>query len=240
MKQTIKKTLPFSIYQPILKWWRKPQPKEITWGNLRRLKPISNVFGLDRGNAIDRYYIESFLARQALNIQGNVLEIADNTYTIKFGSDRVTKSDILHATEGNPQATIIADLTNASNIPSDTFDCIICTQTLPFIYEIKATLQTLHRILKPGGVLLATIPGISQISRYDMDRWGDYWRFTSLSAKKLFQEFFLDKKIEVETYGNVLSAISFLQGISTEELKKEELDYCDPDYEVIITVRAIK
>ena len=33
-------------------------------------------------------------------------------------------------------------------------------------------------IAEPGGSLLLTVPGISQIARYD-DHWGDYWRFTS-------------------------------------------------------------
>jgi len=98
----------------------------------------------------------------------------------------------------------------------------------------------MHRCLRPGGVVLATGTGISQISRYDMDRWGDYWRFTSLSARRMFEEVFADGAVTVKSYGNVLAATALLQGISANELKPAELDVQDPDYEVVITIEAIK
>ena len=198
------------------------------------------MFGLDRGNAIDRYYIENFLGRFANDIRGHVLEVGDNTYTVRFGGEHVVKSDVLHVTSGNPQATIVADLSNGHDSPSDAFDCIILTQTLQYIYDVRAALRTLYRILKPHGVLLATFPGISQVSRYDMDRWGDYWRFTSLSALLLFEEAFPGGNVEVQPHGNVLSAAAFLFGLAAEDLTRRELDYNDPDYEVTIAVRAVK
>ena len=212
----------------------------VRFGSLRRLQPISRKFGFDRGQCIDRYYIENFLAAHAADIRGHILEIGDDTYTRRFGGERVTKSDVLHVQGGNPKATIVADLTCADHIPSDTFDCIIFTQTLQFIYDVWAALRTLYRILKPGGVLLATFPGISQISRYDMDRWGDYWRFTTLSARRLFEEVFPPECVKVNVHGNVLAATAFLHGLAAEELQREELDYHDPDYELLITVRAVK
>ena len=157
--------------------------KRIRWGNLRRITPISRVFGFDRGQPIDRYYIEAFLQRQSHDIRGRVLEIGDPEYTHKFGSDRVTQSDVLHAVSGNPQATLVGDLATGQGIPHNVFDCIILTQTLLFVYDFHAAVTNCYAALKPGGVLLATFPGISQISRYDMDRWGDYWRFATRSAK---------------------------------------------------------
>ena len=212
----------------------------VNLGSLRRLTPISRYFGGDRGLIIDHYYIERFLLTYASNIRGHVLEIGDDNYTRKFGGDRVTKSDVLHVMEGNPMATIVADLTCADHIPSDTFDCIIFTQTLQFIYDVRAAIRTLYRILKPGGVLLATCHGISQISRYDMDYWGEYWRFTTLSTRLLFEEVFPVENIEVRAHGNVLAAIAYLHGLAAEELTKQELDYHDPDFELIITVKAVK
>ncbi|MGL4881520.1 MAG: methyltransferase domain-containing protein, partial [Waterburya sp.] len=186
--------------------------------------------------------IENFLLRQSQDIQGRVLELLDNTYTLRFGGDRVTQSDILHAPMGDiaPSVSIVADLTSADNIPSDSFDCIILTQTLQFIYDFRAAIKTIYRILKPGGVLLLTVPGISQISREDMDLWGEYWRFTSLSVQKLFEEVFGQTTIQVENYGNILTATAFLYGLATQELRQSELDYHDPNYEVIITLRAVK
>ena len=213
----------------------------VRFGTLRRLTPVSRRFGWDRGGLpIDRYYIERFLERHAHDIAGHVLEVRDDAYTRRFGGDRVIRADVLHPTSDNPKATIVADLTRAEHLPGDTFDCIVLTQVLPFIPDVQAAVRTLHRMLRPGGVVLATMPGISQIIRYDMDRWGDYWRFTSLSARRIFECGFPQGDVEVEAHGNVLAATGFLQGLSSRELRPDELDYHDRDYEVLITVRAVK
>jgi len=216
-------------------------PRLVRFGSLRRLTPVSRRFGWDRGGLpVDRYYIEGFLRRHAGDIRGRVLEARDDAYTRRFGGASVTGADVLHPTPDNPHATIVADLTCADQIPGDTFDCIVLTQVLPFIPDVPAAVRTLHRILRPGGVALVTVPGISQIVRYDMDRWGDYWRFTSLSARRLFEAAFPAGEVRVEVHGNVLAATAFLQGLSTRDLRPDELDYCDADYEVLITVRAVK
>lgn len=216
-------------------------PAPVRFGSLRRLAPVSRKFGWDRGGLpVDRYYIEGFLARHAGDIAGRVLEARDDTYTRRFGGDRVRQADVLHPVPGNPKATIVADLTRGDQLPDEAFDCIVLTQVLPFIPDVQEAARTLHRILRPGGVVLATMPGISQIVRYDMDRWGDYWRFTSLSARRLFECAFPGGTVEVESHGNVLAATAFLQGLSTRDLRPEELDHHDPDYEVLITVRAVK
>jgi SAM-dependent methyltransferase len=198
------------------------------------------VFGFDRGLCIDRYYIEVFLQRHSTDVRGRVLEIGDPGYTCKFGGDRVTCSDVLHAVPGNPQATLVGDLATGEGVPKEAFDCMILTQTFIFIYDVQAAVANCYAALKPDGVLLATFPGISQISRYDMDRWGDFWRFTDASARQLFGQVFGPENITVETHGNVLVACALLHGLAAHELKQEELSYCNPDYQVLITVRAVK
>ncbi len=220
--------------------WKLQPFRHVRFGNLRRLTPISRVFGFDRGLPIDRYYIEAFLEKYANDIKGNVLEIGDDSYTRKFGGIRVSRSEVLHAIPGNPQATIVGDLETGAGIPQEAFHCMILTQTLLFIYDVKAAIANCYTTLKPGGVLLATFPGISQISRYDMDRWGDYWRFTTLSARRLFEDVFPAENVNVQSHGNVLIAIAFLHGLATQELKQKELEYHDSDYQVLITVRAVK
>lgn len=219
------------------------RPERVEFGSLRRLRPLSRNFGWDRGGLpVDRFYIEAFLTRHVQDVTGRVLEVRDDAYTQRFGGDRVERSDVLHPVPGNPAATIVADLADAdaSALPTDAFDCVILTQVLPFIADVGAALRTVNRILRPGGVVLATVPGISQIVRRDMDAWGDYWRFTSLSARRLFEEAFPAGSVEVEAHGNVLAATAFLHGIASTELDAEELHHFDPDYEVLITVRAVK
>jgi len=212
----------------------------VRFGSLRRLKPISPEWGSERGLPIDRYYIERFLANHAQDIQGHVLEVGTNKYTRTFGGERVIKSDVLHVAEEKPDVTIIGDLTKADHIASNSFNCIILTQTLQFIYDVPAAIETIFRIMKPGCVVLATVPGISQVSRYDMERWGDYWRFTSLSLQRMFETVFPEANIHIKAFGNVLVTTAFLQGLATEELRRKELEFVDPDYELLITLRAVK
>jgi len=114
------------------------------------------------------------------------------------------------------------------------------TQTLQFILDVREAVRHLFGGLRPGGVLVATVPGISQVSRCDMDRGGEYWRLTSLGAKRLFEEFLPSRNVEVNAHGNVLAAIAFLHGLAAEELGGEELDYRDPDYELLVTICAVK
>jgi hypothetical protein len=236
---------------PLRQWLRAKQRQfglhrrpvgTVAFGDLRRLTPISPVFGFDRGlPIIDRYYIEGFLAGHAGDIRGWVLEMGDATYTNRFGGDRVTRSDVMHYVAGNSMATIVGDLTKADHIASDSFDCIILTQTLQMILDVNAAVHHLHRVLKPGGVLLATSHGISRIARREgTDPWGEYWRFTAQSTRHLLGALFPADHLQVVTYGNVLSAAASLYGLAAADLTPPELDHCDPNFEVIIAVRAQK
>lgn len=216
-----------------------PLPGKVKMGSFNRITPFSTDFGYDRGGPVDRYYIENFLARQSNFIKGSVLEIGDNEYTIRFGGDKIHTSDILHINDSNPKATIVGDLSDAAHIPTNSFNCIILTQTLHLIYNYKGALETCYRILKPGGVLLITVPGISQIHHGE---WGKYWMwsFTGCSMERMLSEVFGAGSINVETFGNVLVATAFLYAMGVSELKTEQLNYSDPQYQVIITAKATK
>jgi SAM-dependent methyltransferase len=210
----------------------------VDFGNLRRLDPVSAEFGYDRGRPVDRYYIERFLSARAGAIRGRVLEFGEPLYTNMFGHDRVSRSEILDVT-GGPHATYTCRLEEGEELPSEAFDCIIFTQTLQYIYDLPAGLRTLHRILKPGGIVLATVPGITRICHeHYTDSW--FWSFTAVSASRLFSEFFTAASLELEVFGNVLAATAFLYGLADADLKRRELDHLDPDYEVIIGVCAQK
>lgn len=219
---------------------RRPPVGLVRFGSLRRLTPISSDWGEDRGRPIDRFYIERFLEQRKDDVRGHVLEIQENDYTIRFGADRVTISDVLSVAPGNPRATIIADLTDAPNIPDDTFDCVLVTQTLQLVYDVRAAMRTVHRILRPGGVMLATLPGITKIARDDVDDWCAQWHFSEPSARRLVGEVFGIGNVQTTSHGNVLAAISFLHGLAISELKKSELEHEDRDFPLVITVRAVK
>jgi hypothetical protein len=189
---------------------------------------------------LDRFYIEGFLEEHADAISGRVLEVADNLYTRRFGGDRVTRSDVVHAAPGNPTATVVARFEEEGALPASAFDCIIATQTLQMIYRVGDAVRGLHAALKPGGTVLATVPGIAGTSMYDAERWGDHWRFTAQSAQRLFADVFEPSDVRVQAYGNRLAAVALLHGFSTAELSEPALRYRNVEYDVIIGVAATK
>lgn len=219
---------------------QRPRVGHIDWGDFDRTRPINANWGYERGTPIDRYYIGRFLQKNAEYIRGRVLEVAGNEYTEKYGGDRVERSDVLHPTEGNPRATIIADLEEPSQLTNELFDCIVCTQTLQLVFDVNTAMANLYRFLKPGGVLLMSVPGISQICREDMGIAGDYWRFTAAALQRLVEVWFPTDAVHIESHGNVKASIGFLHGISETEVPQEELLENDPQFQLLLTAVARK
>jgi hypothetical protein len=89
-------------------------------------------------------------------------------------------------------------------------------------------------------VLLATLPGISQISREDNRDWGDWWRFTARSAQRLFADVYGKEHVQVRQHGNVHAAAAFLYGLAAEDLDLSTLELTDPDFHLVMTVRAVR
>ena len=211
----------------------------VEWGDLRRRQPLSERWGRDRGTAIDRYYIERFLAAHQGDVRKRVLEVRDATYTARFGGDAVTTRDVIDLNAGNAHANMVADLRRAQGIASDTYDCIILTQTLQLIDDLPAALAECARILRPGGVLLVTVPSVIRVDE-EAGPDGDFWRLTEASARKLFADVFPIEAFEVFAYGNVMACAAFLYGLSVEEMDPADLDHVDRTFPIVIAIRAVK
>jgi SAM-dependent methyltransferase len=217
----------------------------VRFGDLGRLSPIGVDFGFDRGTPVDRYYIESFLSRNAADIRGRVVELSSNDYTLRFGGARVTQSDILSLTANNRRATITGDLVQPSTLPAAAFDCIIFTQTLQYIYDSRAAVATLYQALKPGGVLLATAPGLTPMGDHpgrpettETSAW--YWSVTPAGLHALLADCFGPHAVAVEPHGNIFAVTAFLHGLALEEVDAARLKVRDSRYPVIAAARAVK
>lgn len=198
-------------------------------------EPVSRKFGLERGAAIDRYYIERFLEKNKNLISGVCIEIAENTYTLRYGEDRVTNSYILHV-NGWGENAIKGNLETGEGVLENQYDCAIITQTLMFIFDIRKAAENIYKMLKTGGNALLTVAGISQVSRYDAELWGSYYGFHEDAIRTLFEPVFGRENIMVETYGNVKTSVALLCGLCQEDLQEEDFDYNDKDYPLIVTV----
>lgn len=211
------------------------------WSVLRRLQPYRPGFGFHYGKCIDRYYIERFLAGNAASIHGHVAEVGGDQYARRFGGDRVERCEILDIDAENKRRTLTIDLSQPAAAPENCFDCLLCMQTLFEVYDHAAAVVSLHKMLKPGGTLFVSLPGLSQrVPAPMLGGGGDWWRYTACSARRLFAATFGDSNVEVFTYGNVLTATAFLHGLVASELSTEELEFHDRDYEVLIAVKATK
>jgi SAM-dependent methyltransferase len=200
------------------------------WGGMRRTRPLSDRYGRDRGTPVDRYLIESFLAQQCSDVRGAVLEVKDALYTERFGAERVTESTVLDVDASNPSAGLVADLDVQGSLPSARFDCFILTQTLQYLSNPVTGLRNAWTCLRPDGVLLVSVPCVSQIDIgvQQLDRW----RFTPAGLAAVLREA-IGSDVVVHGFGNVLLAAAFLYGVAAEELSDEELSVNDPAYPLV-------
>lgn len=209
----------------------------VRWLVTRQTKPLSTRWGFDRGTPVDRWYIDRFVAAHSREITGDVLEVRDRRYTTPHGHG-VRTSDVLDVDPANSDATLVADLERPASFPENRYDCVILTQVLQYVFDLKSAVEAIHRTLRPGGVCLATVP---VVSRLDADTpGGEHWRLTAASARRLFEAVFGAGRVEVAQAGNARAASLFLLGLAAEELSPAELQADDPSFPLIVSIRAVK
>jgi hypothetical protein len=201
------------------------------WGNLRRVMPFSATFGFDRGTPIDRHYVDAFMQDRRRAISGRVLEIQTNGYTTRFGVDVTISHTLDIRAEFSP--TYLCDLALADGVvPTASYDCFLLPNTLPFIRNLEPALQQARRIVRPGGMILATVPCLVPLTG-DVP---DYWHLSADGWRVLAERVWPGCQIEVAAYGNCLAAAAAMYGITVEELTPAELDAADPRYPVLVTL----
>ena len=208
--------------------------RPVLLGSLGRTTPVSRRWGYDRGTPVDRWYIERFLAEHRAAITGRVLEVKDSGYTDRFGHDVVEKA-VLDVDAANDRATYVADLADCGEIPDESFDCFVLTQTLQYVWDLRPAVRHAHRVLAHGGVLLATVPVTSRVTGTPLV---DLWRFTPDACRRLFGEAFAPGPVDVRGRGNVLAQVAFLHGLAAEELAEDELRVDDEEFPLLVCVRA--
>jgi SAM-dependent methyltransferase len=180
--------------------------------------------------------VDRFFEAHAHRIRGRCLEFHDSGYVSRFGGGRPSRIDVLDLTADNPNATLVADLTKRNDIPSETFDCIVCVHVLHLVYEADAFTRELHRLLAPGGALLVAVPGTSMID----PNWTEFRRWTPLGIETLLGQFFRSADIHVESYGNSLAAAAEMRGLASDEIAPWELNAKDDIFPVEVGGLAVK
>jgi SAM-dependent methyltransferase len=201
-----------------------------SWGNLRRVTPISATYGFERGTPVDRYYVDRFFTAHRDVIRGRVLEIQTRDHIRRYGTD-VIAADTLDI---NPafQPTYCCDLAHADAVLSGSYDCFLLPNTLCFLRDLDGALREARRIVRPGGAILATVPGFVPLTP-DVK---DYWHASADGWRVVADRVWNDCETTIDTHGNCLAAAAAMYGITVEELTARELDVNDPRYPVLVTI----
>lgn len=200
------------------------------------LKPLSYNYGISRGGqSIARYYIEKFIEDYKSFIRGTVMEIGDGRYSI-LGGEAVENLLILSLDDEEKEHYIKGNLETGEGMQENYLDCIILTNVLSSLFDIQAAVCNIGRALKKGGRALITVPGIASLYRVQYETYGQFWRFTPLGLIQLLKRYIPDARMIVKEYGNVKTSVAFLYGMTVEDLTKEELEYKDSCYPMLIGI----
>lgn len=202
-------------------------------GDFARRTPISQDCGGERGTPVDRYYSNRFLASHASDIAGRVLELGDGDNAGRLGGNRVESATVLPT---GPDTSVGAALDELVASHRETFNCILLPQQLHRLGDVAVAIRLVHALLAPGGIVLATIPGIGPADPGDAHLAS--FGFTLRSARQAFSEVFSGTCVSATAEGNVLSSLTLMHGLASSELTDEELSHRDPDYDVMLGVRA--
>jgi hypothetical protein len=205
------------------------------WGNLRRTQPFSDQFGFDRGTPIDRFYLDRFLEAERGVITGDVLEIQVASYARRFGHG-LRRVDTLDLT---PQfsPTYLCDLAEADAvIPSDSYDCFLLPNTLQHLSGLQDALIQALRIVRPGGVILASAANLVRLT----SPTDDFWRVTPAGWRLITAHVWQGCSIDVRAHGNCLAVVAGASGLAVEELSASELSVQDDRFPVLTTIKCVK
>lgn len=206
----------------------------------RTQKPLSAHYGTERGTPIDRYYVDQFVRRHSDDLRGIALEVGGANYLTRFGGRRsLTAIDVLDIDPGNDAATVIGDLRRLDAIADGAYDCVLLVQVLSFIDDVVAAVAEAARIVRPGGTLLVTVPGMAPLDP-EAPPGLESWRFTKNSLHFLFRAHFDDRDLEITSWGNVRAGVGIWVGMAQEDFRARDLDPVDERYPCVLTVRAVK
>jgi len=164
-----------------------------------------------------------------------VLEIQASSYTQRFGRD----VRVAHSVDANPlvQPTIVCDLAESAGVlPSDGYDCFLLPSTLQHLQRLEPCLRQALRVIRPGGVILATAAGFVPL----IPDGPDYWRLSAEGWRDIAARVWPGCEVRVEAYGNCLAAVTAMLGLAAEELTPAELDAMDLRYPVVVAIRCRK
>lgn len=203
------------------------------FGDLKRFEPFCPKWGISRGGPIDRFYIDAFLSAELKSTRGRFLECGGQRYRHLVAPKSVVAYDILDLDPKVPSITIEGDIQDLKAICSDLYDVVVCTQVLQYVDQPHRAIRELHRVLKPGGKLLLSVPFIEK----DYSKMEDKWRFTKEAISMLLENF---RERRVSVGGNLFSSVCYLLGLGLSDVGAKDLSVVDESFYQVVLAAASK
>lgn len=201
---------------------------------LRDLSPLRP----HAGAGIDEWYSDGFLRRQAGlagyvtgDLAGSVLEV------VAPGSASRGLAERLLAPVGDVTRIELSDGSFGQGSPRR-FDAVVLPLSLQYAESLPAAARAALDLVLPGGVVLATLPGIGPLA-HGSARWPERWHVTALGARRVFESASPSATVTVQSFGNVLTATAHLYQLPANALSRGERELHDPDFPVVVAVRVV-
>lgn len=106
-----------------------------------------------------------------------------------------------------PQVDVVG---SSDSLPFDDarFDVVLSTQTLEHVPDPQGSAREMHRVLKPGGVLLLSVPCTSVYHPVPED----FWRWTQEGLEKLVRDHGEWSRVELTAAGGTAACFGYLIG----------------------------
>jgi SAM-dependent methyltransferase len=132
---------------------------------------------------------------------------AEEVYDIGGGAQpadrRRFRKYVLVDVNATYQPDVVADIQKLP-FASESIKAILCLDVLEHVADPFQAVRELHRVLKPGGKILASMPFIWPYHAAP-PLYLDYWRFSPDGLAALFKDF---SKVEIFKKGGYLSALA--------------------------------
>jgi len=173
----------------------------------RKLRLAGKVSYIEPG-VIARKEILKFLFFAKEHAHGRMLDVGcgqkQYEFIFKNNVESYTGLDLPGTELKNGKADVFGDVQDLSFEPNS-FDTILCTQVLEHVPDPKKAIEEMSRVLKPGGVLLLTVPMVDVLHELPHD----YYRYTEFGLKYMLETAGLNI-VHLRRMGNLWRVIGFL------------------------------
>jgi len=184
------------------------------------MKTIS-LFPFKMYYSVLRYHVDKFFASKAQRFKKNdlILDVGGEKKNKKGQFDTSEYAGKVFYLNIDPQ-THPDFLGDAAKMPvkKNYFDVVICSQLLEHVLSPTQVLKEILRVLKPGGMLLMSVPFLYRIHPDPVDyaRYTDFYWKTNL-IKLGF------KKIKIENHGYFFSVLTNMLKTYAKECQKNQI-----------------